>query len=543
MNYDDVLDIKRCLPKTWKIFFGSFGKLLPVQVKTIPLILAGHNAIIASPTASGKTEAVVAPIVEKLLQEENQGLSVLYISPTRALVNDLHERLKDQIQELGISLAVKTGDRSQFIPQNPQEFLITTPESFDSLICRHPNVFSDTRFVVLDELHLLDGTYRGDHLRILLERLRVIKANEEPKYYALSATFRNPEGVASRYFYPFEIVSVKGQREIKFELVEAADLKKALGTTISRFRENGIHKALFFCNSRRETEELAQIIRKEDIWPKDRVFVHHGSISKAEREETEEMMRIGKGVLCVATMSLEVGIDIGDIDAIVLVRPPPSVSSLLQRIGRGNRRKGYAFAIGLYSTDEEMVVFQRLFKMAQNGVLEDITHGPCLSVAVQQIFSTLYQTRFTGVRKESLQLLLRRLTIGEDLTELVLSRLRDRGFIHLQASVYVPSTRLIDLAERGLIHSNIPDGQGYRVIESFSGREIGEISLLDPLEGNIAIGGRIWRILRIEGTKIYVSPAGKDAIMTPSFALTPTHGKFYSILPQAAKEHCCKTIL
>jgi len=540
MNYEEVLRIRDQLRRTWKPFFGSFGRLLPIQVKAIPIVLAERNAIIASPTASGKTEAVVAPIAEKLLEDGHQGLSVLYISPTRALVNDLYERLRDQMRDLDISLTVKTGDRPQFDPERPQEFLITTPESFDSLICRHPHIFAETRFVVLDELHLLDGTYRGDQLRLLLKRLRAVTAGRETRYYALSATFRNPKEVAARYFNPSEVVSVGGRREIMYELVDATDLVSGLRTTVSLFRKSGIHKALFFCNSRRETEEIARMLQREGIWPEDRVFVHHGSLAKVQREEAEEAMRIGKGVLCVATMSLEVGIDIGDIEATVLVHPPPSVSSLLQRIGRGNRRRGYVLAFGLHSTDEERRMLEVLFRMAREGILEDVEQGPCFSVAVQQAFSFLFQKRSTGVGKEELLTLLKGLPMNEDDVELTLFHLCERGYIELARGRYLPSTKLMNMAERGYVHSNIPDRQGYRVIDSSTGKEVGEVGLLDSLSENLVLGGRMWRIVRVEGVKVYVKPAEAKETVAPSFTRAPVHGAFYGLLPPTVRGRCCR---
>jgi len=203
-------------------FFGRFGKLLPIQEKTIPLILKGKNAIIISSTASGKTEAVVAPLIERCLKENWEGLSILYISPTRALVNDMYYRLKEQLKELNISLSSKTGDKPQFNPNKLPNFLITTPESLDSLICRYPSSFKNVKAVVLDEIHLLDNTYRGDQLRILLKRLEYI-AETDFNIYALSATIADPKDVGSRYLKDFEVIMNPGKREIEYTLLRSLE--------------------------------------------------------------------------------------------------------------------------------------------------------------------------------------------------------------------------------------------------------------------------------------------------------------------------------
>ena len=207
------IELKKKLRRTWTTFFGRYGKLLPIQLKTIPVLLERKNAIVVSPTASGKTEAIVAPLIEKLLRENWENMSILYISPTRALVNDMYYRLKEQLDELDISLSLKTGDKPYFNPRNLPNFLITTPESLDSLICRYPSSFKNIKAVVLDEIHLLDNTYRGDQLRMLLKRLEYI-AETDFNMYALSATIADPEDVGSRYLKNFEIIISHSKREI-----------------------------------------------------------------------------------------------------------------------------------------------------------------------------------------------------------------------------------------------------------------------------------------------------------------------------------------
>ncbi|MBC7131299.1 DEAD/DEAH box helicase, partial [Candidatus Bathyarchaeota archaeon] len=187
---------------------------MPVQIEVIPKILNGNNLVICSPTASGKTEAVMAPICEKIQLCRSRGLKVLYITPTKALANDLRGRLTQPLADMCVTIDIKTGDRP-FDCRKSVDILVTTPESFDSLLCRHPEIFSSLRFVVLDELHLLDGTYRGDQLRLLLKRLDQIAGKMQT--IILSATLADPKEVAKRYVDDFEISIVKDQKEIEYE--------------------------------------------------------------------------------------------------------------------------------------------------------------------------------------------------------------------------------------------------------------------------------------------------------------------------------------
>lgn len=143
-------------------------------MQAIPPILQGKDTLVIAATASGKTEAVVAPLLERLLQPgplEQGRLRLLYISPTRALVRDLVERLQIPLETLGISLALKTGDSGPIAAANPATLLITTPESTDSLLTRIPRLFIPLQAIILDEIHLFDNTRRGDHLRCLLNRI------------------------------------------------------------------------------------------------------------------------------------------------------------------------------------------------------------------------------------------------------------------------------------------------------------------------------------------------------------------------------------
>ncbi|HXG41125.1 MAG TPA: DEAD/DEAH box helicase [Dehalococcoidia bacterium] len=512
-----TLEIKRQLKRTWNTFFGRFGRLLPIQIAAIPVVLEQRSAILCSPVASGKTEAVVAPIAEILLQDRRTGLSVIYVSPTRALVNDLRERLAGPLSELGLPAAVKTADHPQFDPGNPQSFLLTTPEALDSLICRSPSVFTALRFVVLDEIHLIDGTYRGDQLRLLLRRLKDI-ARDGLCCYALSATLSRAEEVARRYFDDFVVISIPGRKELEYRLFPS--LEEALKAA----RASQMRKILIFCNRRREAEQVAAVCK--DFWPSHHVVVHHGRLARGVREQTERFMRECQWGLCVATMTLEIGIDIGDIDLVVLYGAPWSVASLLQRVGRGNRRKDTAVAFGVYRDHQEEAQLREMFELARVGAIDDSPYQPDLSVAVQQIFSSLYQHR-TGLPTDFFCRLLEGFCLPEEV-ELILAHLAEGGYIEARQGRWFAAPMVLDMGDRGLIHSNIRTERDYKVVDASTGRVLGEVSMV-LIEGVFRLAGRAWRVLRVDKRRIYVVPA--EGGQPPEFLGGSSKGAFSHLLP------------
>ena len=509
---------KKKLKRTWVTFFGRFGKLLPIQLKTIPVVLKGKNAIIVSSTASGKTEAVVAPLIERLLEENWEGLSILYISPTRALVNDMYYRLKEQLDELSISLSLKTGDKPRFNPTSPPNFLITTPESLDSLICRYPTSFKNVQAVVLDEIHLLDNTYRGDQLRILLKRLEYL-AETNFNIYALSATIADPEDVGSRYLRDFEVIISPGKREIEYILV------RSLKEVFNYSREEKLKKLLIFCNKRASVENVAEECKR--LWGNDRVVVHHGSLSKQIREEAESFMKESQYGVCVATMTLEIGIDIGDIDAVVLAEVPWSISSMLQRIGRGNRRMQKCRVFAIFNSEDEKIILEKMFRIAIEGYVEPVKYSPDLSVVVQQIFSSLYANP-AGLDDDYFIKLFDGFCSEEDLRD-ILNHLATKGWIEKRYNKWYATTKLMDWGEKGKIHSTIPSIRTLEVIDISSDQTIGEVQY--PIDDTFVLAGKIWKIVRVSNDKIYVK-SEKSKAPTAKFKSHTSKGYFYYFLPK-----------
>ena len=497
-DHEQDQKIKAKLRLTWHPFFSRFGKFTEVQKECIPEILNKKNLIICSQTASGKTEAVMAPLIERHLQEKWAGLSILYITPTRALVNDLYERLLSPLEQLNISLSRKTGDRCDFDKCTPSSVLITTPESTDSLLCRSSNIFKSLKAVVIDEIHLLDATPRGDQLRILLQRLQKIKREYSLNFYAISATLHDPAAMGERYFSDFKVVYVKGKRNIEYYLWKFDD--NIIETIINEFKVKKINKAIFFCNTRREVEIFGKKF-KESCFA-DKICIHHGSLSKKEREDTENNMKTNNSMFCVATMTLELGIDIGDVDAIVLVGPPFDLNSLLQRIGRGNRRKvGYTLSYGIYKNNWERTFFESLFNGAVCGEIGKENYAPCISVTVQQILSYLCQKK-SGVSLESLSFILKPILNDEKQLYTIIYYLIEKSFIKSERSLYYPTEKTYNLFEYGFIHSNLDiKNDEFQVVDVITNSIIGTIE--NP-SSQFMLNGKMWQIVKQLNNKIYV---------------------------------------
>ncbi|MEO0085386.1 MAG: DEAD/DEAH box helicase [candidate division WOR-3 bacterium] len=520
-------ELRAALRRTWAPFFSRFGQLTDVQLRAVPELLAGRNLVVISPAASGKTEAAVAPIVERQLDagREEDRLAVLYVSPTRALVNDLFRRLAGPLGQLDLKVGRKTGDHPAVEESRLPFLLITTPESFDSLLCRHPRIFKGLGAVILDELHLLDNTPRGDQLRVLLERMRLI--NPDVQHCALSATI-DDQDIGRRYFSSPVVVNIPSSREIEQVLVQMDD--RWPHTVVDELRRRECRKVLCFFNARSLAEGAS---RRLDLPPfKGRVWVHHASLTRHVREQVEELMnRQRTGLLC-CTSTLELGIDIGDIDAVVLVRPPFNVASLLQRIGRGNRRRAsYLLAIGLFDDPWERVLFETLFECARQGRLYERRYTPSLSVVPQQIVSYMFQRRRIGTTLDSL----RRVFTGPGFERLPVERvfrhMVDHGHIVCRrAVVHFLASSLERQIESGRIHSNIQDksfGQ-YEVHDVTTGQHVGTVFFV--LE-HFVLAGRTWETVRRDEKekRLLVRPLATVATGTKVFEGTGTGGYGYRL--------------
>lgn len=519
-------DCKKRLKLTWIPFFARFPDLTPVQKEAIPLILGGQNMVISAPLASGKTEAVCAPLIEDLIQRGINDFSILYVVPTKALVNDLFGRLREPLEYLGLHLERKTGDHPEVSLRRPSFLLITTPESLDSLLSRNPSFFKTVKAIILDDLHLIDGTYRGDQLKILLERIRLLRGGgENLRYYILSATLPDPRSFGKRYIEHFKTIEIPPERDIEFYLVPSTDYRA--WEEVSRdWISKGFKKILVFCHTKKEAENVASLL-KRNLPYLEPILVHHGSLSRKKREENEEALKKGKTGVCIATTTLEVGIDIGDVDAVILDGPPHSVSSLLQRLGRGSRRRDVIYGYGLYRSAVSRALFEILVELAQNLELEKREALFDLSVIIQQIFSYLHQKRRIGTSLWAISRLFRPSGVEELTIIKILDNLLERGYIlKNNSNLYFTGDRIQRLIDYGGIHTNIPnEAQGeYEVVNQLNNEVLGHIERVIP---QFILAGRYWEVAYILKRRVFVREIRVPSSFLYKKAPFDSHSRLY----------------
>lgn len=527
-------ELKEKLPHTWSAFLARFGRFTEIQALAAEPLLAGKNCILVSATASGKTEAVLMPLIERLKQDSTRqaqnSLHLVYVVPTRALTRDLARRLNQPLEQLAIRMQIKTGDEPALKPTRPPHVLLTTPESLDSLLANRPRMLKDVRAVVLDEIHLLDNTARGDGLRILLNRLRRVRhyafsrgdsRDDAVQFCALSATVHDPQAVAARYFRDPAVIQTAGQRRFDAELIEMHGTESLLRLFVD-FQRRDIHKAIAFCNSRAECEELARACRQGSPFG-DRVFVHHASLDVRVRHATERNFTISEAALCFATSTLELGIDIGNVDLVMLIGPPENTSAFLQRLGRGNRRAARATVICLYRGAIEEAMFQVFLRAAASGELETNHYFFRPSIVVQQLCSYIKQTRNGEILPDAAYELFATpqgapLIAKNAYQEIIAHLIAKAYFVALPNGALKPGARWQALYEHREIYSNLIDMQRHamEVIDEMTGRKLGLIEWGASRGMPFLFGGQARRATRTQGRKLIVRTA-EEAASAPGF--------------------------
>jgi len=500
--------MERDLPHAWPAFFARFGRLTPVQRATIPAVLGGESVLVVAATASGKTEAACAPLVERFIGRRSPW-TILYLSPTRALVNDLDARLRSPLDALHLRVERRTGDYHAELT-TPPHVLLTTPESFDSILCRHRrpgdgHVLDGVVAVVLDEIHLLHGTARGEQVRWLLERLRRRLAQagvRPPQVVALSATVPDPEAVREAFLPGGAIISVSGGREIEAMTPASASarVEDALLAYLTGRRDK--EKILVFCNTRRRVDTLTAALRAPLAARGYTAWAHHGSLDRREREQAETEAKEGTGLVIVATSTLEIGIDIGDIDLVVLDGPPPDLSTLLQRIGRGNRRTGTTRVLACAETPVEALVQSAMIEAARDGWLGPAQRGPQHAVARQQLASVIFAAAKVATPHAALQDLLDT-RAAPVVARTLLPALIANGELYEDRSGVSLGQEWRDRAATGSIHTNIEATAGMTVVDEESGAVIARGVASHDGHGMRA-GGHLLQIQRWDAFRIEV---------------------------------------
>jgi ATP-dependent helicase Lhr and Lhr-like helicase len=363
----------------------GWPQLRPLQQLAIAPIQAGQDALLLAPTAGGKTEAAALPVLSRMVTEQWRGLSVLYVCPLRALLNNLEPRLAGYAGWLGRRVGLWHGDTGagarNRLAADPPDILLTTPESLESILAstlRSPALmFGQLRTVIIDEVHAFAGDDRGWHLLAVLERLSQL-AGRPIQRIGLSATVGNPDQLLGWLQGPAAAVrpgavvcppaTAALEAEIRLDYVatvsNAAKVISALHTGAKR---------LVFADSRRTVESLAVALRGHGV----DTYVSHSSLSADERRRAETAFAQARNCVIVSTSTLELGIDVGDLDYVIQVGAPGTVASFLQRLGRTGRRPGSTRnLLFLATTDDELLRAAAIAVLWHQGFIEPVLAPP-----------------------------------------------------------------------------------------------------------------------------------------------------------------------
>jgi len=383
----------------------GWRSLRPLQERSIEPILDRKHCLLLAPTAGGKTEAAMFPIFSRMIAERWVGLSVIYVCPLKALLNNLHQRLTLYAGLLGRTCGVWHGDistsRKDNMRDTPPDIVLTTPESLEGmLVSVNPlgrEMLKTVRVVVIDEIHAFAGDDRGWHLLSVLERVTHL-AERELQRIGLSATVGNPEALltwAAGHCEGERVVvapEAAGAKIPEVTLDFVGSLENA-ALVISRLHRG--EKRLVFCDSRSRVEELARLLRTHAV----ETYLSHSSLSIEERRSAEKAFAESRNCVIVSTSTLELGIDVGDLDRVIQIDAPGSVASFLQRLGRTGRRQGSARNCLLLATSEKALLkAAALLDLWSTGFVEPIT-PPALPLHIfsQQLMALTLQLKGLGI--------------------------------------------------------------------------------------------------------------------------------------------------
>jgi ATP-dependent helicase Lhr and Lhr-like helicase len=376
----------------------GFSGLRPVQELAIEPILDGKSCVVLAPTAGGKTEAAFFPTLSRIDSEDWRPVSVLYVAPIRALLNDQEHRVSRYCGLIG-RRAMKwhgdtgSGERKAFV-NDPADVLLTTPESLEVMLMsrRIParRLFQHLRTVIIDEAHAFVGEDRGVHLSSVLERLSRI-CGQDLQRIALSATVGNPEAVLAwlcggsrREQAVVRAPGVRSPPDLSLDYVGSHENAARMVAELHPGR-----KRLVFVDSRRGVEQIGRGLRDRGV----DTYVTHSSLSADERHRAERAFAEGRDCVIVATSALELGIDIGDLDHVLQVGCPSTVASFLQRLGRSGRREGTtANFTFLVPEPDQLLQAAALLRLHTRGYVEPVrTPDRAFHVLAHQLIALTIQ--------------------------------------------------------------------------------------------------------------------------------------------------------
>ena len=500
----------------------------PIQAAAIERILSSKdNFILASRTASGKTEAAFLPILSKVDFRES-GVQVLYISPLIALINDQFYRIEELCKYLDVPVTKWHGEANRAekdrLLKEPRGIVLITPESIEAMFVNKPynvrHIFSNLKYVVIDEIHSFIGTDRGIQLKSLLSRLQMIN-NERFSIVGLSATIGDYE--EAKKFTGDEahtrVLLDRTAKEIhaEFRFFPGNSVELPLDLLKDLYLETKDNKALIFPNSRGKAEEVAVKLLKisQRVNGHSNYFSHHSSVDKEVREYVEQFAKTSnRQNFCIAcTSTLELGIDIGTVDEVIQIDATNSIASLIQRVGRSGRREGERSNLFLYATNRwDLLQSLACWILFSEGYIEppeknekpyDILLHQALSITKGH--SGIRYARLVGELKNNSAFK----EITHDEIELILDHLIQTGLLEKlrdEVIIGVDGEKIVNSRDFYSVFISEPN---FKVINA--GNTIGEVPYSPQLreDENILLAARIWKIkyVDMDSKKVEVIPA------------------------------------
>ncbi|KXB06341.1 hypothetical protein AKJ52_02315 [candidate division MSBL1 archaeon SCGC-AAA382C18] len=533
-NISKTMDQFKHLHEKVKEPLKKFGitKPTPIQRRAIPPVLKGKNSLLVAPTGTGKTEAALLPIFSQYVEKDTEnGIKIIYIAPLRALNRDMLDRLQRWEEHLDLDIQVRHGDTTQYQRRqqalHPPDILITTPETMQAILpgSRMKEHLKSVRWVIVDEVHELAESKRGTQLSLGLER--VFRLAGDFQRVGLSATVGDMEKMSRFLVGPereVEIVNASSTEEMSIWVespmptesdAELSDDLNADPSTIARIRRirdliDEHESSLTFVNTREASEILGSRLK---FWDSDfPVSVHHGSLSKDYRISSEDEFRKGgvKSIIC--TSSMELGIDIGNIDFVIQYMSPRQVKRLIQRVGRsGHKIREASEGVVIAADPDDVIEAGMIAERVVSDWLEptDI-HEKSLDVLAHQIVG--FTLDGVSDPEKIFEFVSRaypyRNFPSEEFFEVV-EQLQDQGVLWRDDGEISRGKRSWKYYYTTL--SMIPDIKNFQIEDMVTGQSIGTLDeefVIDKAEPGVTFicQGEAWQVVEIEDDKVRVEP-------------------------------------
>lgn len=507
-----------------------FSDLTEIQKLAIPKILNGENTLILAPTGFGKTEAAILPILERIKEGTRTGICALYITPLRALNRDLLKRFSWWCERLEVSYGVRHGDSTEAerVKQRkrPPQILIITCETLQALflgkIMRQH--LSNVEYIIADEVHELLDNKRGTQLSLGLERLEQITKKKFQRI-GLTATVGDEEEAAKLIFgfREYSVAETGKNRKLSLEIDHLEKQEKRINK-IKMLSET--HRTLVFVNTRSTAEELGANLKKLGA----PIDLHHGSLSKDVRITAEDNFKSGEIKSLIATSSLELGIDIGDVDLVIQHSSPHQVSRLIQRVGRSGHALDKTPHGIIFPTDfDDMLESEVITLLAKNGWMEKkVVEKGALDVIAHQLIGLCFDNGGITL-KQSHEILSKSYAYGISFQKLrrIALQLHSEGLIYYDERTDDVTDANIKnrTAAREYYYSNlttIPKEKRYLLREVSSNKVIANLDekFVLNLENNASFlsKGQPWMVIDITDEEVLAEPSSALDIVIPSWA-------------------------